>query len=92
MQMTQPIEEAIDKYELFLDLYGRKRYKSEMKRSCEKAEKNGEQKGRLKEKEVIVLNMLKDNFHLEVIVRITGLSKEDITQLAQDNNLTISPR
>ena len=86
MQMTQPIEEAIDKYELFLDLYGRKRYKSEMKRSCEKAEK----KGRLKEKEVIVLNMLKDKFRLEVIARITGLSKEDITQLAQDNNLTIS--
>ena len=86
MQMTQPIEETIDKYELFLDLYGRKRYKSEMKRSCEKAEK----KGRLKEKEVIVLNMLRAKYHLEEIVRMTGLDIQSILQLAKDNNLTIS--
>ena len=88
MQMTQPIEETIDKYELFLDLYGRKRYADEMKQCRETAEKNG----RLKEKEVIVLNMLKEKFHLEVISRMTGLDKESIIQLAQDNNLTISPR
>ena len=84
MQMTQPIEETIDKYELFLDLYGRKRLADEQKKSNEKAQQ--------KEREIIALNMLKDNFHLEVIARITGLSKESIIQLAKDNNLTISPR
>ena len=80
------MEETIDKYELFLDLYGRKRYENEMKQSCEKAEKNG----RLKEKEVIVLNMLRAKYHLEEIARMTGLDKQSIIQLAQNNNLTIS--
>ena len=89
MQMTQPIEETIDTYEWFLDLYGRKRYAEEMKQSCKKAEKNGEQKGRLKEKEVIVLNMLRAKYHLEEIARMTGLDKESIIQLAQNNNLTV---
>ena len=86
MQMTQPIEETIDKYELFLDLYGRKRYADEMKQNCEKAEKNGELKG----KEIIVLNMLRAKYHLEEIVRMTGLDIQSILQLAKDNNLTIS--
>ena len=87
MQMTQPIEETIDKYELFLDLYGRKRYENEMKQSCEKAEKNGEQKGRLKEKEIIALNLLNAQYHLEQIAKLTGLDTEHILKLAQDNNL-----
>ncbi|MBR4899748.1 MAG: hypothetical protein IKZ46_02325 [Victivallales bacterium] len=81
MQMTQPIEETIDKYELFLDLYGRKRYADEMQRN--------RMEGIAEEREIIALNMLKDKFHIEVIARITGLSLEDIIQLAQDNNLSI---
>ena len=81
MQMTQPIEETIDKYELFLDLYGRKRYADEMQRN--------RMEGIAEEREIIALNMLKDKFHIEVIARITGLSLEDIIQLAHDNNLSI---
>ena len=84
MQMTQPIEETIDKYELFLDLYGRKRYADEMKRN--------RLQGKVEEREIIALNMLKEKFHLEIISRMTGLDKESIIQLAKDNNLTISPR
>ena len=56
MHMTQPIEETIDKYELFLDLYGRKRLADEQKKSNEKAHQE--------EREIIALNMLKDNFQL----------------------------
>ena len=57
-----------------------------MKQNCEKAEKNGELKG----KEIIVLNMLRAKYHLEEIVRMTGLDIQSILQLAKDNNLTIS--
>ena len=79
------MDETIDKYEVFLDLYGRKRYADEMQQN----RLQGKVEGKVEEREIIALNMLKDKFHIEVIAKITGLSLEDIIQLAQDNNLSI---
>ena len=73
--MTHPIEETIDKYELFLDLYGRKRYADEMKQCREE------------ERETIALNMLKAQYHLEQIAKLTGLDTKHILKIAKDNNL-----
>ena len=84
MQMTQPIEETIDKYELFLDLYGRKRYADEMQRK--------RIEGKVEEREIIALNMLKLKLRQDDIIKATGISPERLIQVAQDNNLTISPR
>ena len=77
------MDETIDKYEVFLDLYGRKRYADEMQQN----RLQGKVEGKVEEREIIALNMLKDKFHLEVISRMTGLDKESIIQLAKDNNL-----
>ena len=80
MGMSKSIEETLDKYELFLDLYGRKRLADEKKKDREKAF------------EEIALNLLKLKIHQDDIIKATGISPERLIQLAQDNNLTISPR
>ena len=104
MGMTQTVEESIDVYDWFLDMYGRKRYVAEIEQSerlglekgeklgLEKGEKLGFEKGEKlgfeKGKREDVLNMLKKKkYSLDEISEITGLSEEEILQIAKDNNL-----
>ena len=75
MGMSKSIEETLDKYELFLDLYGRKRLADEKKKDREKAF------------EEIALNLLKLKIHQDDIIKVTGISPERLLKLAQDNNL-----
>ena len=104
MGMTQTVEESIDVYDWFLDMYGRKRHVAEVeqgeKRGLEKGKKFGLEEGKklgLEEGEKLgfekgkredVLNMLKKKkYSLDEISEITGLSEEEILQIAKDNNL-----
>ena len=57
------------------DLHGRKRYADEMKQCREE------------ESEIIALNMLKAQYHLEQIAKLTGLDTKHILKLAKNNNL-----
>ena len=46
----------------------------------------GKKEGELKEKIKIVTNMLKEKFNIETIQKITGINKEEIEKIAQNNN------
>ena len=84
MGMTQTVEESIDVYDWFLDMYGRKRYAADIEQSREEGEKFGFEKGKRED----VLNMLKKKrYSLDEISEITGLSEDVILQIAKDNNL-----
>ena len=84
MGMTQTVEESIDIYDWFLDMYGRKHYAADI----EQSEKRGHEKGKREEKVITVLNMLrKKKYSLNEISEIAGLSEEEILQIAKDNNL-----
>ena len=45
MEMTQTVEETVDDYDWFLELYGRKHYADERKKNYEEGEKLGLEKG-----------------------------------------------
>ena len=85
MEIEKPltIEEADAFYEWFLDLYGRKRAKAELKQCGKEGWRKGQQEARVN----IALNMLKLKLHPDVINKATGMSMADILQLAKDNNL-----
>jgi predicted transposase/invertase (TIGR01784 family) len=53
----------------------------------EKGEQSGFEKGIEQSKENFTLNMLRYNYRLEEISKMTGLSMERILQIARDNNL-----
>ncbi|MBQ9445603.1 MAG: hypothetical protein IJU61_03345, partial [Victivallales bacterium] len=53
----------------------------------EKGEQSGFEKGIEQSKENFALNMLRYNYRLEEISKMTGLSMERILQIAKDNNL-----
>ena len=77
MEIEKPltIEEADAFYEWFLDLYGRKRAKAELKQCRQEARVN------------IALNMPKLKLPPDVINKATGMSMADIPQIAKDNKL-----
>ena len=95
MEMTQTVEETVDDYDWFLELYGRKHYADERKKNyeegeklgLEKGEKLGLEKGRREEKENTILNMLRKKYPLNEISEITGIDREGILRIAKDNNL-----
>ena len=53
----------------------------------EKGEQSGFEKGIEQSKENFALNMLRYNYRLEEISKMTGLSMERILQIVKDNNL-----
>ena len=53
----------------------------------EKGEQSGFEKGIEQSKENFALNMLKNNYRLEEISRMTGLTMERVLQIARNNNL-----
>ena len=85
MNMTLTDKEADEFYEWFLDMYGRKRHAAELAES----KKRGFERGFKKEKREDALNMLKKKYSLDEISEITDLSKEEILQIAKDNDLVI---
>ena len=88
MGMTQTVEESIDVYDWFLDMYGRKHYAADIEQSEKRGLEKGEKLGLEKGKRETVLNMLKKKkYSLDEISEITGLSEEEILQIAKDNNL-----
>ena len=99
MEMTQEIENAADTYDDWvLDFIGRKHYAEEIKKAKLEGEREGELKGELKGKREgelestrkIVLNMLRMKYSLDEISKITLMSKSEIHQLANENNLALS--
>jgi predicted transposase/invertase (TIGR01784 family) len=50
------------------------------------AEARGEERARAQERREIALNMLKDNLPLEQILRLTGLTSEQLQQLQIQTN------
>ena len=62
---------------------GKKEGKIEGKKE---GKKEGVKQGKLKEKIKIVTNMLKEKFNIETIQKITGINKEEIEKIAQNNN------
>ena len=62
---------------------GKKEGKIEGKKE---GKKEGVKQGELKEKIKIVTNMLKEKFNIETIQKITGINKEEIEKIAQNNN------
>ena len=103
MEMTQVVEKQIDDFDWMLESYGRERFAAEKKQCREEGEQNGfkrgvkigfargEQsgfeKGIEQSKENFALNMLKNNYRLEEISRMTGLTMERVLQIARNNNL-----
>ena len=53
----------------------------------EKGEQSGFEKGSEQATESIAIEMLKNNYRLEEISKMTGLNMEKILQIAKDNNL-----
>ena len=106
MEMTQVVEKEINDYNWFRELCGHDLYEAKMKQyykedlkkerregeqsGFEKGEQSGLEKGIAQTKEDFVLNMLKSNYRLEEISRLTRLSMEKILQIAKDNNLANS--
>ena len=85
MDMTQTVEETIDDYDWFLDLYGRKRVAAEKKQCREEGERLGLEKGKRED----IVNMLKMKYPLGDICKITGMRMEEILRIAKDNKLNI---
>ena len=89
MTMTNMMKESIkDSEELWLNFYGRKRWKEDLKAS----EKRGMLKGREEGKEEIVVMMLKQKCSLEFIEKITQMSWVKILQIAQKNFLPVDEK
>ena len=105
MEMTQIVEKEINEYNWFRELCGHELYEAKMKQyykedlererkkgeqsGFEKGEQSGFEKGIEQSKENFALNMLRYNYRLEEISKMTGLSMERILQIAKDNNLGI---
>ena len=103
MEMTQVVEKKINEYNWFRELCGHELYEAKMKQyykedlererkkgeqsGFEKGEQSGFEKGIEQSKENFALNMLRYNYRLEEISKMTGLSMERILQIAKDNNL-----
>ncbi|MBP5673223.1 MAG: hypothetical protein J6X49_12605 [Victivallales bacterium] len=99
MEMTQTVENAAEAYnDWIIDFIGRSRYaeaidKAEMRgelRGRQEGRQEGELKGRQEGKRDIALNMLHRKYPLDEISKITKLNREEICQIAEDNNLTLS--
>ena len=94
MEMTQVVEKKINEYNWFRELCGHELYEAKMKqyykedleRERKKGEQSGFEKGIEQSKENFALNMLRYNYRLEEISKMTGLSMERILQIAKDNN------
>ena len=103
MEMTQVVEKKINEYNWFRELCGHELYEAKMKQyykedlererkkgeqsGFEKGEQSGFEKGIEQSKENFALNMLRYNYRLEEISKMTGLSMERILQIVKDNNL-----
>ena len=103
MEMTQIVEKEINEYNWFRELCGHELYEKKMKQyykedlererkkgeqsGFEKGEQSGFEKGIEQSKENFALNMLKNNYRLEEISRMTSLSMERVLQIARNNNL-----
>ena len=81
------IKKAIEKLEiLYFDKEEREVYESEKKLRMDRKEeiRTAEEKGRKKEKIEIVKNLLKNNIKKDIILQVTGMSREEIEKI--ENN------
>jgi predicted transposase YdaD len=53
----------------------------------DRAKLEGKLEGKLLQQQAIALNMIQENIPLETIVRITGLTNEQLQQLRSNNNI-----
>ncbi|MCR4572535.1 MAG: hypothetical protein K5787_02105 [Lentisphaeria bacterium] len=95
MEMKQTVEnEAEANDDWIIDFIGRSHYAEVMEkvvqRGWQKGRLKGWQEGRQEDKREIALNMLNMKYPLDEISRITKLNREEICQIAEDNNLTLS--
>ena len=103
MEMKQTVEnEAEANDDWIIDFIGRSHYAEVMEKVVQrgwqkgwlkgwlKGWQEGRQEGRQDDKREIALNMLNMKYPLDEISRITKLNREEICQIAEDNNLTLS--
>ena len=87
--LTVAIDKSKDLLEVFSDLYPQ--YKENFMTVARQLKREGEKVGKIKWKKVgeqekaieVAQNMLSTNYSIEEIVRLTNLSKEEISQLGK---------
>ncbi len=83
MNLGKTVYNAAQKMAIHVDIKEDALYQIGQEEGLQKGKEEGLQKGKLEEKEETALNMLREGFPEEVVVRITRLPAERVTQLRQ---------